>query len=676
MTAMPRPNQLHALPPAYDTLTKAAVVHNLKRFIPAPLRKLQSYLLFKYTPPRTSTAKRGKVPFYLNGSARHGDQGSIADLAALVDFDTAVNAYSKSADGYAGVGVCALPHNPVTFLDLDACIDHDTGALNALAQEIVSWGSYTEVSPGGLGLRCILKGNLGFNRKNNSIGLEIFSSTGFLTLTGLPFGPAKPLIAPTKQQIDRLHALLGTHGPAVDADDADVRNIPAPLTPEKLKQAKQALRHVDPDLGYSDWILIGQALHSSDPDPDGPAFDLWVRWSQTGAKFNATSAEDMLSKWAGFKQQRGITIASLFHYAKAHRWQNPTAPKPATDLHSAEDYVTAAHVQPQSLDAVCAGLFDHIGAYLFVGRAKIGKSRVLGQLIASALVGGKFFDFQFVAPCKVLALALEEDAADVTERCRMYMVDPEDHPLYVVDQDKLRAVAKRLEDVEHNYLDWLDSVVSSLKPRLVIIDSLVKLRITLGLPPETSKRITEQDYEIAEQLQDLADKHQCVVVATIHGSKRKMGFATADFDPFESIGTTSWAAAGCAGLMCLMDPPGQKPLGDEPDDMRRVFSVRTRYRKPSDLHLLLQYGAHGTIRSLGEYHYVKMSEQQEFMLRIIRDLTQETQWATGAAIAREAGINVRSVRRLLERFRRNTGGVWGDVRLVAVQNHGYRLEAL
>lgn len=67
------------------------------------------------------------------------------------------------------------------------------------------------------------------------------------------------------------------------------------------------------------WVGMGMAV-KAELGEDG--FTLWDSWSQTASNYNAKAAN---SVWKGIKAAGGVTIATLFHEAKAHGWK-PTTP--------------------------------------------------------------------------------------------------------------------------------------------------------------------------------------------------------------------------------------------------------------------------------------------------------------------------------------------------------------
>ena len=86
-------------------------------------------------------------------------------------------------------------------IDLDNVIGAD-GKINAVAAEIVATiDSYTEYSPSGKGLHILCKcpGAKPIGSRNDAIGLEMYNNGRFFTVTGKPYGAAKPIQERTEQ---------------------------------------------------------------------------------------------------------------------------------------------------------------------------------------------------------------------------------------------------------------------------------------------------------------------------------------------------------------------------------------------------------------------------------------------------------------------------------------------
>jgi putative DNA primase/helicase len=175
--------------------------------IPAEIRQRQAWLVWKCPEINKKSRKVKKVPVYAtNGKNRSGTQGSAADLDNLVTFDQALE-YFRKHEGIAGVGFCTLLQFEVTALDVDHCFVN--GVLRADVEPLIS-DTYAEVSPSDTGVRALFLGGVR-DGKNHPDGYELFSTKGFVTITGRAIYPDDPL---PLQKIDdpvrqTLEGLLG-----------------------------------------------------------------------------------------------------------------------------------------------------------------------------------------------------------------------------------------------------------------------------------------------------------------------------------------------------------------------------------------------------------------------------------------------------------------------------------
>jgi len=92
-----------------------------------------------------------------------------------------------------------------------------------------------------------------------------------------------------------------------------VANHPAQSLSEEVAAATRALDCIPADIGYDEWIMIGQALQVAF---GASGLEMWHAWSSGGSKFKGT--KDLETHWRSFKPNGGVTIASLFHLAKQH----------------------------------------------------------------------------------------------------------------------------------------------------------------------------------------------------------------------------------------------------------------------------------------------------------------------------------------------------------------------
>jgi putative DNA primase/helicase len=119
-----------------------------------------------------------KIPY----SAKSGRKASTTDLLSWSSFEEANEALG-SGQNYSGLGFVFSSGDPFAGIDLDGCVNPQTGEVAAWAMEIVRYfDSYTELSITGTGIHVIVKGLEVRNRRKDKI--EVYSSKRFFTVSG------------------------------------------------------------------------------------------------------------------------------------------------------------------------------------------------------------------------------------------------------------------------------------------------------------------------------------------------------------------------------------------------------------------------------------------------------------------------------------------------------------
>ena len=132
-------------------------------------------------------------------------------------FDLAYRLYQH--DGLAGIGF-VLTGDGIVGVDLDGCRNPDTGELEPWAAEVVrQFGTYTEVSPSGTGVKLICRGQLDPKGRKRHERIEIYDRSRFFALTGRQVPGTPPQIAACQ---DALSALQRRLTPPVRCSDSDV----------------------------------------------------------------------------------------------------------------------------------------------------------------------------------------------------------------------------------------------------------------------------------------------------------------------------------------------------------------------------------------------------------------------------------------------------------------------
>jgi phage/plasmid primase-like uncharacterized protein len=83
----------------------------------------------------------------------------------------------------------------------------------------------------------------------------------------------------------------------------------------EIERAKDALFSLDASCNRDEWVTIGMAAKSAKL-----SFDDFNQWSTTGN--NYVSEKDCLNTWKSFKNNGGISAATLFKYALDRGWKN------------------------------------------------------------------------------------------------------------------------------------------------------------------------------------------------------------------------------------------------------------------------------------------------------------------------------------------------------------------
>ena len=111
-----------------------------------------------------------------------GEKASSTDPKTWAGYGDAVTA--RRAHGHDGIGFVFTANDRLCGVDLDGCLDAETGEIARWAQEIIEeLGSYTEVSPSGTGVHVLVRGTLpaGRNRRGR---FEAYDRGRYFTVTG------------------------------------------------------------------------------------------------------------------------------------------------------------------------------------------------------------------------------------------------------------------------------------------------------------------------------------------------------------------------------------------------------------------------------------------------------------------------------------------------------------
>jgi hypothetical protein len=287
-------------------------VRNLRP--PALLGDLPGWLMWRFEDSPGSIKPR-KVPYYVDGSRRYGEQGSPSDRRRLTTFAAAASAAARR--GMDGVGLALMPEWQITAVDFDHCVT--AGAVLDDVLDAVA-GTYAEYSPSGTGVRAFVTGTLGNGKSiggQHAFGVELFTSTGYVTFTGNPLPITHELdcadiVGPPSSALQGLvQQRFSRSRERPEALPADPLGVPM----ETLREALDALPL---DLPYDQWVQVGMALHH---ELGEGGFELWDDWSSRSPKY--TSTDYGADRWDSFGRYSGppVTVRTLVQLAREHGGQ-------------------------------------------------------------------------------------------------------------------------------------------------------------------------------------------------------------------------------------------------------------------------------------------------------------------------------------------------------------------
>jgi hypothetical protein len=184
--------------------------------IPRELSVIPRWVVWKW---EMRDGKKTKPPY----SAKTGGKASSTDPATWCEFAHALAAYRDGP--YDGIGLVVTDEDNLIGVDLDHCVNPDTGEVAPWAQSMVDLlQTYTETSPSGTGLRAWVYGTLpATGRKKGDV--ELYTTGRYLTVTGNVYGP----VVSVHERGEAVLALHASVWPPVVTNGNGSRPILAPV---------------------------------------------------------------------------------------------------------------------------------------------------------------------------------------------------------------------------------------------------------------------------------------------------------------------------------------------------------------------------------------------------------------------------------------------------------------
>jgi putative DNA primase/helicase len=267
--------------------------------IPMTLKMIPRWVVWQFVEVENGDARKwAKIPL----QAATGLRASSTNPDTWADFLTAQKAYLTGK--YDGIGFVFINSDNLIGIDLDDCVDaNGQVATEDAATMLENIDGYAERSPSATGVKIFTRTTLQSAHVDHAKGLEIYPHARYFTVTGHHIQGAipeheidlSPFIPP--RTIHRSGDDFADYTPPVD--DYDLARV-----------EREILTHLPPDCGYTDWLMVGMAMHHQFQGSDD-ALEMWDNWSYQNGDCPSYSPNECRRKWATFSKKGGATLRSL-----------------------------------------------------------------------------------------------------------------------------------------------------------------------------------------------------------------------------------------------------------------------------------------------------------------------------------------------------------------------------
>jgi hypothetical protein len=474
------------------------------------MRDLRQWLCWR---SEERDGKPTKIPY----SPLTGQRASSTTPETWAGYQEAVRACKEH--GYGGVGFVFTPEDDLCGVDLDGCLDPETGEIESWAQEVIEeLDSYAEISPSGTGVHILVRGELpeGRNRKGR---FEAYDRGRYFTVTGKHLSGTPRSIESRQEELRGIvRRVFGE--PSTNGHGASV-TAPEPA-----------------DNGLSDNEVVRKALSAS----NGERFTRLWAGDTTG--YGSHSEADlalcgMLAFWTGGDAAR---IDSLFRQSRLYRkkwdrddYRNRTVAEALngkTEFYEAPKTVKLAdgterkieELRPEEIGKLLSGVEPEEVSWLWPswlafgklalvdGDPGLGKSAMTLDLAARVSAGKPFPDGAECEPAGVVLLSAEDGLAD-TIRPRLDAAG--------ADTSRILALATVPDEDGHDRLlsipedlGLIEKGIRRVGARLVVVDPLMAF-----LSGDTNSHRDQDVRRALAPLAGLAERTRASVLVVRHLNK-------------------------------------------------------------------------------------------------------------------------------------------------------------
>lgn len=333
--------------------------------------------------------KPAKIPV-----TKVGGGAASKDVAAQWTLDQVLH---QLDEGF-GVGYLPREGSALVGVDIDGCVED--GEIEDYADNMIG-NAYTEVSPSGTGLRCLLprkKGDHWFREPGGTNPLGFFGSDGrFFTVTfnsiwepedtfleddGVMRAEiAKHLGTSSEKESNKRSAALKRVSKRVKTDRTSKHWFFGLDTDEQLGCMGEVLSHFDAEPDET-WYRVGMSMKSLDTDW---AWGLFDAWSSEAPNYDLVDNE---KRWNSFKADGDLTFRTLFKEAKDAGWDEGEWRDPVQFSEiTGELFVVEDGRIPEDQPWLLEGWLRAHGNAGFAGQSGVGKTTLSGTWVAAMIDG-------------------------------------------------------------------------------------------------------------------------------------------------------------------------------------------------------------------------------------------------------------------------------------------------
>jgi predicted ATP-dependent serine protease len=345
-----------------------------------------------------------------------------------------------------------------------------------------------------------------------------------------------------------------------------------------LKDALGFINSDDRDL----WVKLGLALKRLEDD----GYDLWIQWSKKSSKFDQSDADRV---WESF-QPSEISYKSIFNEARKFGWTTQNLSQKSQK--TCPTGIIAEALSAKVFEPLSWVIQDILpeGCYLLSARPKVGKSWLALQTCLGVAYGTPVFG-KMVTTGKAIYLALEDNQRRLKDRLQLL------RPEGFATSNLLLITA--WAPFDQNGITDLKNLIESENPKLIVIDTLAKVRPSMG----RNASAYESDYKALAPLTELANKHRCCILVVTHNRKGK-----SDTDAIEQV-------SGTLGLTGAVD--GALVIDGIRNDKHYKLSLIGR-DIPNDDELAISRSKNGAWEMLGQATHVFISDERRQITEILK----------------------------------------------------------